>query len=155
MAVTSLHLPVPVSMFPFLRVSSLPGVYLQHNRWRFNDASGLSIQSESDPLHLRELSRKQRPTSYSYSACNVNWHPRRSSLSTALPGQRCEQKLRRRSLTLSLDRSLCVCVCSVFTSANSRLFSKSLCEAALMIAADDRFWCIVGKRLRKISRLLE
>lgn len=47
-AVSRLHPPHPVSLSPRCLFTT--------QRRCFNDASGLSIQSESDPLHLHELS---------------------------------------------------------------------------------------------------
>lgn len=140
MAVNCLHPLFPIFVSPFLSVSYLPGVYLQHK-----DGALMMPQdcqyNQSDPLHLCELSENKglqvtvtEPATWTGTHAEALFPPRyrdkdmnKSSVNTVW-------------ICLWIDPS----VCSVFTCTNSLFFSKSLSEEALMIAADDRFRCIVG-----------
>lgn len=75
----------------------------------------------------------------------MNWHPRRSSFHHVT-----RDKDRNKSSVNTVWHCLWIdpSVSSVLTSANS-LLSKSRSEAALMIAADDRFQHFVGNSLER------
>lgn len=81
--------PKPSCLLFFFPISCLPDVYLQHKDGALMMPRGCQYNQRVILFIRASCQEKQRPTSYSYSAGNVNWHPRRSSLfPTALPGQR-------------------------------------------------------------------
>lgn len=131
---------------PFLSHVRLPDVYLRHKDialmmpagCQYNQRAILFIYTSCQrpkayKLHLQRLQHEMAPTSQlSFLPCYQDKGTNKSSVNTVWH-------------CLWIDP----CVCSVFTCANSLLFWRSLSEAALMIAADDRFRCIVGNGLER------